>query len=245
MASGKNKLWERIGEIGILSLPGERGNYLHEPEFIPLEQLEGFFNEPGLKGVIIRGSGRHFSAGADLNRLSQLVKDEAVLSENMTAGKKLILLIENALFPVIAEISGACFGGGLEIALACHIRICSDNALFAFPEVNNGIMPGLGGTVLLPRVIGQGRAAEMILSGDIVNAEKALEIRLVDYVIPAKELHNFTLSYLQKLTNDRDTEVIRSVMQSINNAQTQSIVAATEAETRLFCALAARNMKDK
>jgi enoyl-CoA hydratase/carnithine racemase len=245
MSYSQNRLWERKGDLGILSLQGTGGNYLDEPEFIPYRQLEGYINEPGLKGIIIRGNGRHFSAGADLERLRQLVKDETLLYERMSAGKNLIFLIENAPFPIIAEISGVCFGAGLEIALACHIRICSDNALFAFPEVNFGIMPGLGGTILLPKVIGQGKAAEMILSGDVVNAEKALELKLVDYVVPAKDLHDFTVGYVEKLTCDREIEVIQSVMRSIRNSLEMDLNSAMEEETKLFCSLAARNIHKK
>ena len=161
----------------------------------------------------------------------------------MTAGKRIISLIENTTLPVVAEISGACFGGGLEIALACHIRICSDNAIFAFPEVSYNIMPGLGGTISLSKVIGPGRAAEVILSGDAISSDKALEMSIVDYKIPAKELHDFSLKYLRKLTNDRDIDVIRSVMQSIRNSRVMDPDRALKEETRLFCALAVRNMK--
>jgi len=243
MALSTNKIWERDGSIGILALPTDRGSYLHEPQFMPVEELEKYFNEHGLKGIIIRGSGRHFSGGADLARLRQLAQDEALLFEKMTAGKRIISLIESTTLPVVAEISGACFGGGLEIALACHIRICSDNAIFAFPEVSYNIMPGLGGTIRLSKVIGPGRAAEVILSGDAISSDKALKMSIVDYKIPAKELHDFSLKYLRKLTNDRDIDVIRSVMQSIRNSRVMDPDRALEEETRLFCALAVRNMK--
>ena len=160
----------------------------------------------------------------------------------MRAGKDLLQLIANTPLPVVAEISGACFGGGLEIALACHIRICSENALFAFPEANHGIMPGLGGTITLSKLIGPGRATQMILSGDIVNAEKALETGLVDHVVPKETLHGFTLHYLEKLTRDRDVEVIRSIMRSIHNAMNMDAGQALEEETRLFCELALKNL---
>ena len=243
MKSSRYETWKREGSIGILSLPGFKGHYLHEPEFIPLERLVEFFGGAGLKGGIIRGSGRHFSAGADLDRLSQIAKEETVLFTKMTAGKNLIRFIEDARLPVIAEISGACFGGGLEIALACHIRICSENALFAFPEVNLGIIPGLGGTVSLSKVIGAGKAVEMILSGDAISGDKALEMKLVDYIVPGKELHDFTRKYLEKLTNDRDVEVIRAIMESIRHGQVMETDKALQEETRLFCALAVRNMQ--
>jgi enoyl-CoA hydratase len=238
MASQKNENWERLGATGILTLSGSRGNYLRDPDFFDIEWLKARFSEPGLKGILIRGSGRHFSAGADLDALRQLARDKALLEMKMTAGKDLIRLIENTPLPVIAEIKGACFGGGLEIALACHVRICSSNALFAFPEINHGIMPGLGGTIRLPKLIGPGKAAEMMLAGDIINAGRALEIKLVDYIVPPNDLHDFSIKYLQKLTCERDVEVIKSVMKSIHNSLHMEFDAALEQETRLFCELA-------
>jgi enoyl-CoA hydratase/carnithine racemase len=241
----KSDIWERTGAIGVLSLYSSHENYLDEPEFIKMELLEEIFSEPGLKGVIITGSGRHFSAGADIDKLKQLAKDESLLIEKISAGRKLIQFIDNARVPVIAEIHGVCFGGGLEIALACHIRICSENALFAFPETNYGIMPGLGGTVMLSKLIGPGRSAEIILSGEIVNAQKALELKLADYIVPSKEFHAFTIDFLEKMTSDRDINVIHSVMESINNSQTLSFEKALEEETKLFCALAVKNMQEK
>ena len=240
----KRDIWERTGGIGVLSLYSSHQNYLDEPEFIKLKLLEEIFGEPGLKGMIIKGSGRHFSAGADLEKLKQLAHKESSLIKKISAGKKLIRFIENAPIPVIAEISGVCFGGGLEIALACHIRICSDNAIFAFPEANYGIMPGLGGTITLSKLIGAGRSAEIILSGDIVDAQKAFELKLTDYVVPSKELHAFTLDFLDKMTAGRDIEVIHSVMKSIHNSQAMAFEKALEEETKLFCALAVKNMQE-
>jgi enoyl-CoA hydratase len=235
--------WTRDGDIGILSLGASPGNYLADPEFIPVHQANGYFSEPGLKGVIIRGSGRHFSAGADMDSLRKLAMDEMLLAEKLTAGKELIRILDGLHLPVVAEIRGACLGGGLEIALACHIRICSDNALFAFPEANHGILPGLGGTATLSRLIGPGQAAVMILSGDVVNAERALVTGLVDYVVPKDKLQQFTEKYLLKLTEDRDVHVIRSVMASIQNSIHMPLEEAMLEETKLFCSLAARNMK--
>lgn len=242
MTEKSKHTWNREGAIGILGLPGT-GPYLQEPDFIPVEELKGYLDEPGLKGMIIRGAGRHFSAGADVVQLKKMARDEGLLYRKMSAGKALLTLIESAPLPVVAEINGACFGGGLEIALACHIRISSETALFSFPETGLGILPGLGGTASLPRVIGQGRAAEMLLNGDIINAARALEIHLVDHIAPAQTLHEFTLTYLRNLTHDRDVEVIRSVMRSLYNARSLSTAEALLEETRMFCDLALRNLK--
>lgn len=241
----KDDIWVRTGAIGVLSLFSSHENYLDEPEFIKMGLLEEILREPGLKGVIIKGSGRHFSAGADLDNLKQLAKDESLLVKKISAGKRIIRFIENADVPVVAEINGVCFGGGLEIALACHIRICSDKALFAFPETNYDIMPGLGGTITLSKLIGAGRSAEIILSGEIADAQKALDLKLADFMVPAKELHSFTVDFLEKMTAGRDVDVIHSVMKSIHNAQTMEFVKALEEETKLFCALAVKNMQEK
>lgn len=241
MDKTRHAIWRREGSTGILLLQGPGGNYLEEPGFIPVPLLTDLFSEPGLKGVIIKGSGRHFSAGANLDHLKMLATDEALMMEKMTGGKELLRMIDSADIPVAAEINGVCFGGGLEIALACHFRICSENALFAFPEVNYGIMPGLGGTIRLSRLIGPGKAAGMILSGDIFDAAQAMEYKLVDHRVPAPELHDFTRNFLNKLTEGRETRVIHSVMKSIYNSYTMDTEKALAEETRLFCALAASN----
>ena len=241
MTSQKDEIWKKHELTGVFSLPGGKGNYLQEPDFADIGWLRDKFADPELKSVIIRGSGRHFSAGASLEKLRALARDEYLLLRKMTAGKELIRFIEGAPLPVVAEIRGACLGGGLEIALACHVRICSENALFAFPETSHRIMPGLGGTALLPRVVGPGKAAEIILSADIVNAEKALEWKLVDYVVPEKELSAFTLAYVQKLTSGKDAALIRSVMAAIHNGLHMDMDRALEEETKLFCRLAARS----
>jgi enoyl-CoA hydratase/carnithine racemase len=245
MKHQKNSMWEKIGAIGVLSIHNPPENFLEEPEFIKIGLLEELSGDATLKGIIIKGTGRHFSAGADMNKLKQLTKNEALLAKKISDGKNIIHFVENLNIPVIAAISGVCFGGGLEIALACHIRICSENASFAFPETNYGIMPGLGGTVMLSKLIGAGRSAEIILTGEIVNAQKALALRLADHVVPTKELHAFTIDFLNRMIADRDNDVIRSVMKSINNSQTLSFERALEEETKLFCALAIKNMQDK
>lgn len=243
MGSKRPHIWSRSGDIGILSLGAGAGNYLEDPEFIPVHQATLYFNEPDLKGIIIRGTGRHFSAGADLNNLRKLATDHEKLAGRVNAGKKLIRLIEGLHLPVVAAIRGICFGGGLEIALASHFRICGDNALFAFPETGHGILPGLGGTVTLPKLVGPGMAARIILSGNILDAGQALGAGLVDFVVPKKELDEFALNFLHRLTDDRDPGVIRSVMASIRNGLHMPFEEALAEETKLFCALAVKNLK--
>jgi enoyl-CoA hydratase/carnithine racemase len=236
--------WERTGAIGVLSVHNPPGNLLTEPEFMDKKWLGECLEDQSLKGILIKGTGRHFSGGADMSSLKKLAQDEALMMKKMAGGKDLMRFIEQIDIPVVASVTGICFGAGLEIALACHIRICSDNALFAFPETNYGIMPGMGGTVMLSKLIGPGKAAEIILSGDTIDAQQAMKLNLADYLVSADEILEFSLNYLEKLTSGRDTEVIRSVMRSLHNAQTLSFEKALEEETRLFCSLAVKSMQN-
>jgi enoyl-CoA hydratase/carnithine racemase len=236
--------WQKNGDIGVLSIDNPPGNLLEEPEFMDKKWLEGRLEDLSLKGLLIKGTGRHFSAGADMKNLKKLAEDEAFMIKKMAGGKDLIRFIEQIDIPVVASITGICFGAGLEIALACDIRICSENTLFAFPETNYGIMPGMGGTVMLSKLVGPGKAAEIILSGDTFDASRALKLKLADYVVPANEIHEYSLNYLKKLISGRNIEVIRSVMRSLHNAQTLSFEKALEEETKLFCSLAVKSMQN-
>jgi enoyl-CoA hydratase/carnithine racemase len=238
-------VWERKGNIGVLSINNPPGNLIEEPEFLDIKWLTECLEDISLKGILIKGTGRHFSAGADMNSLRKLAQDEAIMLKKMSVGKNLIRFIEQIDIPVVAAVTGACFGAGFEIALACHIRICSENALFAFPETNYGIMPGMGGTVMLSKLIGPGKAAEVILSGDIIDAQQALKLKLTDYVVPANKFREFSLNYLEKMTYGRDTVVIRSVMRSLHNARTLSFEKALDKETKLFCSLAVKSMHNE
>ncbi len=226
--------------IGILTIDNPPQNILVEPVFIDQDLLRQCAVNDDIKGLIITGKGRHFSAGADLENLRRMASDENLIMAKLKAGKGLLDIIYTLTIPTIAAIEGACFGGGLEIALACHIRVCSKKALLAFPEVNHGLMPGLGGTVRLPGLVGSGISMETILSGDIVDAERALEIGLIDHVTPQREAFEFSMVLMKKMVADRPIEVIRSIVQSLNNGRTMTMPEAMEEETKMFCSLAGK-----
>ena len=143
--------------------------------------------DAAIKAVILTGAGeKSFVAGADINELEGLsaAQGRAWALE----GQQAFAAIENLPKPVIAAINGYALGGGLELAMACHIRIASPNARLGQPEVKLGIVPGYGGTQRLPRLVGKGRALEMILTGEPVTAEEAYRIGLVNRVVAAEEL---------------------------------------------------------
>lgn len=133
-----------------------------------------------INGVILTGEGKAFAAGADIAELHELNGETGQAYSQH--GHSVLMQIENARFPVIAAVNGFALGGGCELAMACHIRLASQKAKFAQPEVNLGIIPGFGGTQRLTRLVGLGRAIELNLTGDIISADEAHRIGLVNVV---------------------------------------------------------------
>ncbi|MDZ5473894.1 enoyl-CoA hydratase-related protein [Bacillus sp. 31A1R] len=159
--------------------------------------LEAWRENPDVKVIIFTGSGeKSFAAGADIAQLNKRTMIEA-LQPNMTATYR---KIEEYDKPTIAAINGYALGGGLELALACDIRIASFNAKVGLPEVGLGIMPGAGGTQRLTRVIGKGKAMELILTGDLLTAEEAERFCLVSRAVPSDELLATAKEYARKIS---------------------------------------------
>jgi enoyl-CoA hydratase len=144
-------------------------------------------DDPEIKCVILTGAGdKAFVAGADISELARL--DQASGRDYVLEGQELTKLIERYRKPVIAAINGFALGGGTELALACHIRIASENAKMGQPEVKLGLIPGFGGTQRLARLVGKGIAMELVLSGKMIDAQEALAIGLVNRVVPPSDL---------------------------------------------------------
>ncbi|OGP50009.1 MAG: hypothetical protein A3K30_02910 [Deltaproteobacteria bacterium RBG_13_51_10] len=148
--------------------------------------IEEFHHDKLVGVVIITGTGKAFQTGADIEELSQMSPLE-ILQWNQGVVENFDAL-EKMRQPVIAAINGYALGGGLELALACTIRIAAESAKMGLPEVKIGILPGAGGTQRLPRLIGKGLAAEMILTGEMIDAKEAYRIGLVNRVVPAEQL---------------------------------------------------------
>ena len=177
---------------------------LHDA-FISLE------NNAGIRAIIITGSGeKAFVAGADISEFANFSTSEgADLAAN---GQELLFdLIENLSTPVIAAINGFALGGGLELAMACHFRIASDKAKMGLPEVSLGLIPGYGGTQRLPQLIGKGRAMEMIMTATMLSAEDAHRTGLINHVVPAAELLDFTNTIAQKIIKNSSTAITQAI----------------------------------
>lgn len=160
--------------------------------------------------IIITGTGdKAFIAGADIKAMQKMSGREAL--EFSREGQEMTMVIENSPKPVIAAINGFALGGGCEIALACDMRIASENAKFSQPEVALGIIPGWGGTQRLPRLIGKGRAIEMITGGKMIDAEEALRIGLVNHIVPQSDLLDETLLLAKSIIKNGPAAVASSL----------------------------------
>ncbi len=151
------------------------------------QAFRAFLENEEVKAVILTGSGaKAFIAGADIGELAGLDLESG--KDYVRNGQVLTQLMEGYPKPVIAAVNGFALGGGTEMALSCHVRIASENAKLGQPEVKLGLIPGFGGTQRLSRLVGKGRALELILTGKIIGAQEALEIGLVNRVVPQEEL---------------------------------------------------------
>lgn len=184
-----NILYEKKGSLAYVTL--NRPKVLNALNRQTWEELRPAFedarDDADVGGVILTGAGdKAFIAGADISELAQITAVEAERSS--TYGQDVLNLVENLGKPVIAAVNGFALGGGCETAMACTIRIAADHARFGQPEVKLGVIPGGGGTQRLPRLIGKGRALQLILSGEMITAQEAYRIGLVNEVVPAADL---------------------------------------------------------
>jgi enoyl-CoA hydratase len=148
--------------------------------------IQEAYHDTTVKGIILTGEGeKAFVAGADIKELSELSKEQAF--EMAQKGQTLFKMIEDSPKPVVAAINGFALGGGCELAMACHMRIATENAKFGQPEVNLGIIPGYGGTQRLAQLVGRGKALELILTGDLITAAEAKSLGLVNHVVANRE----------------------------------------------------------
>lgn len=184
-----------------------------------------------LKCLIITGSGKAFAAGADIKEMQRLSASEgAKLGE---FGNKVFRKLEKKEFPVIAMVNGFALGGGCELAMACDIRVASENAKFGQPEVGLGITPGFGGTQRLPRIVGISKAKELIFTGKVLDAQSAEKIGLVDRVTTIDKLNEETMKLAEKIAENSKIAVSFS-KKAINSGMQCDIDTAIKIENNLF-----------
>ena len=178
----------RHGEVLLLSLENPSGYPRLECAVLSslAERIDAAICKASIHGIVLSGTERAFAAGAEIQELAKL---DAIGAHDFSRfGQQVMARIERSPKPIIAAIRGYCFGGGLDLALACHARIASEDARFAHPGAALGILTGWGGTQRLTRAIGRGRALEMFTAGDVISAAGALRIGLVSEVLPSAEV---------------------------------------------------------
>lgn len=208
-------------------------NALNHTTLVELKNIfEELKNNDEVYSVIITGSGeKAFVAGADIAELNKL---NMIEGKNFAEfGQSVFNIIENFEKPVIAAVNGFALGGGCELALACHFRVAAENAKFGQPEVNLGIIPGYGGTQRLARLVGSGRAMEMILTGDMIDANEALRIGLVNKVFPDSELYAKVFEIAQKI-NSKGQQAIRLAVKAVKAVDKMNLREGLDFEAVLF-----------
>jgi enoyl-CoA hydratase len=230
----ENLLLEKKNSIAYVIV--NRPKMLNALNMATMEELRAVFhdikNDATIRVVILTGSGeKAFIAGADI---SELAKNDAVAAKEYThRGQNVLNLIENLGKPVIACLNGFTLGGGCEIALACTMRLASENAKIGQPEVKLGIIPGYGGTQRLPRLVGKGLAMQMVLAGEMITAQEAHRIGLVNEVTPAAELIPRAEAIAAKIIANAPLAV-QYAMEAVNKGMEMSLSEGLYLEAVLF-----------
>lgn len=230
----KNLLIDISEHIAVVTLNRpDKLNALNHETLIELQQaFNSLKDDKNIFVVIITGSGeKAFVAGADISEINKLdMLDGKKFAE---FGQSVFSMIEKFDKPVIAAVNGFALGGGCELALSCHIRIASENAKFGQPEVNLGIIPGYGGTQRLTRLINSGRAAEIILTADMIDSSEALRIGLVNKVYPQSELQSKAFEMASKIAS-KGQQAIRLALKAVKVVDEVSSREGQNVEATLF-----------
>lgn len=188
--------------------------------------------DDAVKAIVLTGTGRFFIAGADIRVLASIASSQE--GERIALqGQAILNRIEAFEKPVIAAINGVCLGGGLELAMCCHIRLAAEGSRLGQPEINLGIMPGFGGTQRLPRIIGRSKATELILTGDPISAQEAEAFGLLSQVVPPDDLLRQAQGLARKIAS-KSRVALRAALQAIRQGAGLDLGDGLALEARLF-----------
>ncbi len=192
--------------------------------------------------VVITGAGeKAFVAGADI---AEFEGRTAVTQRDVMLGRSLFTAVDTFPKPIIAMINGFCLGGGCELALACDLRIAGENARFGQPEINLGIIPGGGGTQRLTRLVGEGKAMELILTGDMIDAQAAYNLGLVNMVVPAPDLEGKTMELAGRIAS-KSPVALRMAKEAVKTASRANLDEGLRREVDLFAICFSSEDKDE
>ena len=219
--------------IALLTINNPPLNILSHPLLLELKAITKKLKaDKRVRVIIITGKGKFFGAGADIKELSA-IKTKRIGERFAKEGQAILNLIEFLGKPVIAAINGPCIGGSNELAMACHLRIASEEAWFSQPEINLGLIPGFGGTQRLPRLIGRARAMETILTGGRIIASEALSIGLVNKVVKGDVLIEEAKKMAENIGN-KGMLSVKACIDAINNGMDIRLKKGLDKEAKLF-----------
>ncbi|HEY7927386.1 MAG: enoyl-CoA hydratase/isomerase family protein [Candidatus Dormibacteria bacterium] len=223
---------ERDGAIAIVTIDHPPANAISRAVVLGItEAFNSAQADPSCRGLVLTGGGpKFFAAGADISEFGSQGGD------NIAQGQGLTLAMERSRLPVVAAVNGIAFGGGCELTLACDVRIASTAARFGQPEIKLGIIPGWGGTQRLPRLIGRTAAIELLLTGDPIDAARALELGLVSRVVEPDELLSAAVSVARKFAAQAPL-ALAATKRAIADGLDRPLSEGLEAERREFVGL--------
>ena len=244
MASYETLLLERRGRVALLTINRpEKLNALNiRTRAEGAAALDELREDESVRVVVITGAGeKAFVAGADI---SEFEGRTAVSQRAVMTARSLFTAVDTFPKPVIAMVNGFCLGGGCELALSCDIRVASDRARFGQPEINLGIIPGGGGTQRLTRLVGEGKAMELILTGDMIDAQHAYNLGLVNLVVPAADLEAKTMELANRIA-EKSPVALRMAKEAVKTAARSSLDEGLRREIDLFALTFSSEDKDE
>lgn len=227
---------KKENQVAILTINNPPANALSSQVSVELLMLlEDLAKDDEVRALVVTGAGdRFFMAGADIKEFPGLLKGQSGLAGAFALeGHKMFNALDNFPRPTIASINGFALGGGCELALACDLRLAADNAQLGLPEITLGLFPGGGGTQRLPRLIGEARAKELMFLGDPISAREAMQIGLVNRVVPAPDLPGETMKLAQKLAS-RPGVALNLIKQAVDRGVQVTLEEGLKIEADLF-----------
>lgn len=230
---GKVK-YEKIDQLAKITIDSPPANALSSAIIQEINQfLDEIESDLSIKAVVLHGEGRFFSAGADIKEFTD-IKSPEEFSRLSAAGQKVFDRIENFSIPIIAAIHGAALGGGLELAMACHLRVVSESSKLGLPELTLGLIPGFAGTQRLSRLVGDSKALELILTGDSISGKEAAKLGLVNITTATDDLVLETALKLAEKIVNKSKPTIEKILQLVSYAKAGKYEEGAKKESAAF-----------
>ena len=224
--------------IGYITIDSPPANTLSTTTISRLSECFKYVEEDkSIKVIVITGTGKMFVAGADIKEFTEAFNDSQKGKKLSQDAQAVMNTIESSTKPVIAAINGACLGGGLELAMSCHLRIAADEAKLGQPELNLGLIPGFGGTQRLARITNKAKALELILTGQFITGQEAEKIGLVNKSVPLAELMDETKKLAESIALNKSAESVKATIIAVNEGMATTLEKGLEIEAEQWAQL--------